>query len=141
MRAIATLTVDPDDPALNGFPHIRQIIRITRNRTVRSTGSSSQETVYAITSRGPALASPADLAQATRDHWSIENNVHWRRDTRFAEDANRTRIRHSPVNLACLRNWAISAINGLAQAPKRFADRCRKLRWGVDIALGALGVE
>ena len=57
---------------------------------------------------------PADaqrLGRAIRQHWTIENQVHWTLDVIFCEDACRIRSFHSPRNLALLRRLALNALN------------------------------
>ena len=41
---------------------------------------STQEWVYGFTSLSPKQASPLRLLALVRDHWAIENRLHWRRD-------------------------------------------------------------
>lgn len=57
---------------------------------------------------------PADaqvLAGAIRQHWGIENQVHWTLDVTFNEDQCRIRSFHSPRNFALLRRIALNALN------------------------------
>jgi len=60
-------------------------------------------TVYAVTSRTAAQASPARLADWIRGHWGIEA-LHHLRDTTFAEDASQIRTGATPRAMASLRN-------------------------------------
>ncbi|MBP0031228.1 MAG: ISAs1 family transposase, partial [Roseofilum sp. Guam] len=56
---------------------------------------------------------PADaqfLGQVIRQHWGIENQVHWTLDVTFYEEACRIRSGHSPQNFALLRRWALNAL-------------------------------
>jgi len=91
-----------------GFPHARQTIRLTRDRTNPRTGHSSREHVYAITSLSPADATPARLATLIRGHWTIENRLHWVRDVTYDEDRSQARTGSGPRIMAALRNLAIS---------------------------------
>lgn len=84
----------------------RQAIRV--QRWTRRAGRSHRETVYYLTSLPPAAADPAALADHIRGHWSIENGLHHVRDLAFDEDRHTARTGHSPANLACLRNTAIT---------------------------------
>ena len=57
---------------------------------------------------------PADAqlnGDAIRQHWGIENQVHWTLDVTFGEDKCRIRAGNSPRNLALLRRWALNALN------------------------------
>jgi len=69
------------------FPHVRQVAKVTRTRTVttwkgdsktrRRVTATSTETVYLVTSLSAREAAPGHLAAYARAHWSIENQVHW----------------------------------------------------------------
>jgi predicted transposase YbfD/YdcC len=87
------------------WPGAAQVCRIRRTRELA--GKRSQETVYAITSLTRERASCEDLLELNRQHWSIENRLHWIRDTAFAEDASRVRSKNAPQALAALRNTAL----------------------------------
>lgn len=50
------------------------------------------------------------IAKAVRDHWSIENQLHWAMDVAFGEDTNRSRQAHSQENLGMLRRTALSLL-------------------------------
>jgi predicted transposase YbfD/YdcC len=83
------------------FPHARQAIKITRRRENVSTGKTTRQTVYAITSLTSAEATTLDLARLIREHWSIEahHNIH---DVSFSEDTATSRTGHGPANLATI---------------------------------------
>lgn len=89
-------------------------------RTVH--GVSSEETRYFIGSR---RASAKVYGQALRNHWGIENGLHWQLDVTFAEDRNRVRKRNAAENLALLRRLTLSLLQAhpakLSIAKKRFA--------------------
>lgn len=56
---------------------------------------------------------PADaprLAQAVRQHWAIENRLHWCMDVVFADDQMRARTRHAAHNLAVLKQLTLNLI-------------------------------
>ncbi len=60
------------------FPGARQAIKITRWRQETTTGKTSRQTVYAVTSLTSADASAQDLARLVPEHWSIEAHHHVR---------------------------------------------------------------
>lgn len=91
-----------------------QVCRIERTREVK--GAVSHETVYAITSLDRDHASPEALLAMAREHWGIENRLHWRRDVLLGEDASRIRSGAAPQAMAILRN-AMLAIANLFAAP------------------------
>jgi predicted transposase YbfD/YdcC len=113
-----------------GFPHARQIIQITRDRVVTATGERSTEIVYAICSAAFELARPAMIAAWLRNHWSIENAVHWVRDVTFDEDRSSVRTGAAPQILASLRNTALN-LHRLTGADN-IAEACRLTAFNPD---------
>ena len=65
---------------------------------------------WAVTSASPQQLSPPRAARAARNHWTIENGVHWVRDATMGEDASKLRSASAPRVLASLRNLAISVL-------------------------------
>lgn len=51
------------------------------------------------------------LGRVIRQHWGIENQLHWVLDVTFGEDDSRIRRQHSPENFALLRRMAITLLN------------------------------
>ena len=45
-----------------------------------------------------------------RSQWTIENRLHFVRDTAFAEDTSTVRTGHGPDNMATLRSFAINTL-------------------------------
>ncbi len=45
-----------------------------------------------------------------REHWGVENRLHWRLDVTMNEDQDRTRLGNGPHNLAILRHMALNAM-------------------------------
>jgi len=72
----------------------------TSERTVQ--GQTTTEVRYFIGSR---KASAKFYGQGLRQHWGIENNLHWQLDVNFGEDRNRVSKRLSKNNLAVLAPW------------------------------------
>jgi predicted transposase YbfD/YdcC len=91
------------------FPCARQAIKITRRREDITTGKTSRQTVYAVTSLTSAHATGQDLALLIRGHWSIEAHHHIR-DVTFTEDTATSRTGHGPANLATIRAAVIAAL-------------------------------
>lgn len=91
------------------FPHARLAVRIVRRRRASNASARwSTETVYAVTSLGFTDLRAHHLAEIIRQHWHIENRLHWVRDVVFAEDLSQIRTGHGPAVMAVLRNLAIS---------------------------------
>ena len=104
---------DLSDPDWDGYADLygrRQAICIERERHVVRTGETSIAVSYALTSLPAEQAPPAQLAALVRNHWHIENRLHYVRDFTYDEDRCRVWVRDLPRNLACLTNAAISII-------------------------------
>ncbi len=95
-------------PAWIGFAGAAQVAQL--RRTVTTGGRKTVEVVYLVTSADHQLAPPAVLAGWVRDHWGIENSLHWVRDVSFDEDRSQVRTGHTPRVMATLRNTAISVL-------------------------------
>jgi predicted transposase YbfD/YdcC len=94
-----------------GWPRLRTVGMCRRERTVR--GVQTTEVCYFIGSRRMAARR---YAAALRDHWGIENNLHWQLDVTFQEDASRVENRHGAENLSLFRKLALSL---LKQNPRK----------------------
>jgi predicted transposase YbfD/YdcC len=70
-------------------------------------------------------ASPR-VASAIRQHWGIENALHWTLDVTFAEDACRVRSLHAPHNLALVRRFALNTLNQEATFKRSLKQKSRR---------------
>lgn len=67
------------------------------------------------------------FAQAVRQHWAIENNLHWQLDVSFDEDKLRMRVKNAAQNLAILRRMVL---NLLKQEPSKGSLKGKRKRAG-----------
>ena len=74
--------------------------------TVRG-GKHCYEMRYYILSK---KLSARRFATAVRNHWSIENGLHWQLDVTFQEDQSRLRRGHADTNFSLLRRTALSLL-------------------------------
>lgn len=82
-----------------------------RERRVK--GKVVVEVSYAITSLPPDEAGAGRLLAFVRDHWRIENQLHYVRDVTLGEDACRVRTKSAPQVLAALRNAVVHLLAGV----------------------------
>ena len=80
------------------WPGLCSVVKVESRRETES-GTTAQARYYI--SSLEALAE-RQLA-AARQHWSIENSLHWSMDVTFREDQSRVRKDHAPQNMATLR--------------------------------------
>jgi predicted transposase YbfD/YdcC len=91
-------------------------------------GKRSMEVRYFIGSR---KAGAKVYGNALRNHWGIENRLHWQLDVSFGEDKNRFSKRHGAENLALVRRLALSL---LKQNPDKRSIACKRLLAALDPA-------
>ena len=96
-----------------GWPYAAQAFQLHRTRTECRSGKVTEQTVYGITSLAPLTTPPAALLDWTRQHWSIENGLHYRRDVTFGEDRCRMKSGRAAECLAIFNNLAIGLLRWL----------------------------
>jgi predicted transposase YbfD/YdcC len=88
------------------MPGLRLFGRIERERRPK-VGKLSLHTQYVVLSK---RISPERMMQTVRDHWLVENDLHWPLDVVFDEDSARTRKDHAPQNLSLIRQIALAIL-------------------------------
>lgn len=96
----------------------------TSERTVGE--KTSVEVRYFIGSRP---ASAQKYAEGLREHWGIENQLHWQLDVSFDEDGSRIHKRNAAENFATLRRLALAL---LKRHPSKGSIATKRLRAGWD---------
>lgn len=108
----------------HGWPGLKAVAIVESTRETR--GEIENDTRLYITS----LTAPASkVGPAIRDHWSIENGLHWVMDMTFREDESRVRTDHAPANFAVIRHMAQNLIR---MAPGKESLRIRRKTAGWD---------
>jgi predicted transposase YbfD/YdcC len=102
-RSIRTIEVDD-----TLFPRARQVFRLRRDVGELNGPWTTKEIIYGITSLPAALAVPEHLNYYQRQHWTVENRLHWTRDVTFGEDNSQVRTGTTPRAIATFRNLAIN---------------------------------
>jgi predicted transposase YbfD/YdcC len=96
VRAFATL---------EDWPGLATVLAVETIRGVNGAGKVTAEVRHYLSS---AELPPEALAAAIRNHWRIEDGLHWVLDVGFREDASRVRERTAARNLALLRRIALN---------------------------------
>lgn len=87
------------------FPGMQSIVCIDASRTIDK--FTSNEKRYYISSL-PANA--VKINAAIRDHWAVENCLHWNLDVNFNEDNSRIRNDNAAENIAMVRHTALNLL-------------------------------
>lgn len=92
------------DKNLRRFNNVIGIGKVISERTVNDLVSI--ESRYYLTS----LWDIGEFAESVREHWAIENSLHWHMDVTFKEDYMRMRCGFAAENLSILRRLALNML-------------------------------
>lgn len=113
------------------FPGAAQVFRIRRDTFDHAGNHLTKEVVHGISSLTTAQATPETLARFVRQHWGIENKIHWVRDVVYREDHQHAYAGTGVQVMATLRNLALGLLRlaGITQITRTLehiaADRTR----------------
>ena len=100
------------------WPGLRGIVMVESTREID--GKIEQDTRFYITS----LVWLASLmGPVIRDHWAVENSLHWVMDMVFRDDECRIRTDHAPANFTTLKHMAHNLIR---KAPGKDSLRLKR---------------
>lgn len=106
------------------WPGLEGVIMVESRREIE--GNVTQETRFYITS----LILLANLVgPMIRDHWMIENGLHWIMDMVFRDDECRVRTENAPANFTTLKHMANNLIRKM---PGKDSQRLKRKTAGWD---------
>ena len=115
---------------------LQGIVRIQSERFHKATGKTEREIRYYITS----LEADAErLNRAIRQHWGIENKLHWILDVGFGEDLDRKRAGHAAQNFSVLNRIALNLLKQDKTSKRGIHGKRLKAGWDNDYLLHLLG--
>lgn len=104
-----------------GFPGLKAFAMIRSKR-----GKDKTVERYFLMSR---YFPPAQLLTIVREHWGIENQLHWTLDVVFDEDLARNRKDNAPANLAILRRLALNIARAHPDKKTSMRGKLKKAGW------------
>ena len=87
------------------WPGLNGIVMVESQREID--GKIEHETRFYITS---LMLLAAQLAGIVRNHWAVENSLHWVMDMVFRDDECRVRTDHAPANFTTIRHMALNLL-------------------------------
>lgn len=100
-RVVEVFTPPPNiDPS---WQKVRSAIRVTRSG--ERDGKAFTTLSYYISSLPP---SSARIGRVIRQHWHIENRLHWVKDVIFDEDRSTQKAGKAPINFSIVKTWILS---------------------------------
>ena len=107
---------------------LQSVVMVYRHREVA--GKETDEVHYYISSLPPKVKR---LAKAIRDHWGIENSLHWVLDVVFSEDDSRIRKGNGPETTAMLRRLALSILEQDTSLKSSIRGKRLQAGWDNDL--------
>ncbi len=115
---------------------LQTLIRIQSERTQKATGASETQTRYYIAS---AKAGAAFFNNAVREHWGIENKLHWVLDVAFGEDASNKKAGNAAENFSFINKIALNLLQNYddRRGAKKISMKTKrkKCAWSNDYLL------
>lgn len=91
-------------------------------KTIEKNGNKTIEMRYYISSLYVDIIT---FSKAIRQHWSVENKLHWHLDFTFKQDDNSTMDKNALFNLQILKKLSLAFLNGVKRVYDRSLKRIR----------------
>jgi predicted transposase YbfD/YdcC len=118
----AALVVPVADMARDhDFKGLKAVARITSKR-----GTDKPIERYFLMSR---CYSRQEVLRIVREHWTIENQLHWPLDVVLDEDLARNRKDNAPANLAVLKRLALNIVRAHPDAKTSLRGKLKRAGW------------
>lgn len=115
------------------WPGLKALVRVESERKVGE--ERQRQTRYYISS----LAGEArEIGQAVREHWGIENSLHWVLDVAFREDECRVRLGNAALLFSTLRRLALNLLKRETSAQGGIHAKRLRAAWDNDYLLKVL---
>lgn len=118
---------------LNQWAALQTVVIVERTR--RLWNQTTHEVQFYLSS---LEAEAGKIGRVIRQHWGIENQLHWTLDVTFGEDSSRVRRGHGPENLGLLRRLALNALHQEQSFKGSLASKRRRAGWNNDYLLRIL---
>lgn len=118
------------------WKELKSIVKITSTRDLKN--QVTTETRYYISSH---ISNAKEHLDRTRQHWAIENNLHWILDVQFKEDNSLIRKDNAAENMAAVRKMVLNIIKNYKTetGKKRSTNGLRKnFGWREEVMVDVL---
>ena len=106
-----------------GFPNAKYI---SVYETINLETDTLNDRRYFITSKN--VASPEEFYRYCRNHWAVENNLHWMLDVLFKEDDSKLKKGNAPKVLLILRQIGLNLLK-MDKSKGTFKSKKRRFEW------------
>ena len=119
----------------SGWKELLKHLQTQESLRILDIGPTSSTNINYITSLGPDAAR---LNQAIRNHWGIENKLHWALDVSFGEDLDRKRAGNAAQNFSILNRIALNLLRQDKTCNLAIKGKRLKAGWDNDYVLQLL---
>jgi len=106
-RRVWTMTDMQALPALAKWPGLQAVIAVETIRMAHTQAPVTSDYRFYLAS---LVRSATAFVTMIRQHWDIENKLHWSLDVTFNEDRCRIRKDHAPEHVAAVRHIALNLL-------------------------------
>ena len=106
-RRVWTITGLAGLPQLAKWPGLQAVIAVETIRMAHKHAPVTSDYRFYLSS---LVRSATAFVTMIRQHWDIENKLHWSLDVTFNEDRCRIRKEHAPENVAAVRHIALNLL-------------------------------
>jgi predicted transposase YbfD/YdcC len=116
----ATVADAPHLGRQHDFAGLKAVARVVSQRN-----GELAERIFLLSRR----FTPEEVLAIVRQHWSIENQLHWVLDVVLDEDRDRTRKDNAPPNLAILRRLALNILRNHPDKKTPLRRKIKRAAW------------
>ena len=127
-QRVYTVAPAPKELRQQGWTDVKTVGMLYRHRIAGS--KETQEVVYFISSLPPKVRT---LATHLRNHWTIENQLHWSLDVTFAEDSSRIRKGNGQEVAGAFRRLALSMLKRNTTVKSSLRGKRLMAGWNSDL--------
>jgi predicted transposase YbfD/YdcC len=123
----------------NPWPKLKSIIKVESIREFKNSSKKPEKSVrYYISSKE---VNAEDFLRIVRNHWAIENKLHWILDVGFSEDASRKRTGNAARNYSLLLKIALNLLKNEKTEKQSIKTKRLKTAWDNDYMLKVLNIK
>ena len=127
-RRIYTVAPAPSELRQQGWTDAKTVGMLYRHRA--ASDKQTDEVVYFISSLPPKVRT---IAKHLRNHWTIENQLHWSLDVTFAEDTSRIRKGRGQEVASVFRRLALSMLKRNTTIKASLRGKRLMAGWNTDL--------
>ena len=114
----------------NQWKNLQTFVEIETEVYHKSSAKTTSDKRYYISSQ---INTPENFLKATRNHWLIENKLHWSLDVIFKEDQSRKRFKNATENFSIVLKTALKIMQEKQKINKKISIKRMRKRAAWDL--------